>query len=415
MDIPEIFPTIISQVTSDLAESVDCAWAVGFGPGLLPLCAVGAHPDLRRCAGYLSAEFSEQRQVNGELRLSDFMSRQAWTPSIMCPIRLRGENLAILAFGPKKKKGQAYTASDRDLISAFAAHVSALMSNNTLATIIGKKIEKALRSKAELESARQVQSRFFPLQRPAIKGLDYWGECQRVGEVGGDFFDFIASESSSLLLSVGNVSGKSIPGAIIAAGLQASLRALGHGGRLDVAALLGELNHLVWRVSPDDFFATMFCARVDSARRELQYANAGHEPPLLIHKNCAPVRLETTGTVLGLSRRSAYRQATIRLEAGDVLVAATDGMTEVLDQAEPEGYEETVLKAIRNHPDGSSSDLVEHILQAVSTLAQNTEAENDRTVVVVRFTGAAMAAFVSIPLYNRAIAYAVASKAVAAA
>jgi phosphoserine phosphatase RsbU/P len=414
MDTLEILPTIISQMTSDLAECVDCAWAVGFGPGLLPLCTVGVHPDLRQCAGYLSAEFSEQRRDDGELSFSECMSRQAWAPSIVCPIRVRGENLAVLAFGPKKK-ARAYTASDRDLISAFVAHVSTLMSNSRLAAIIGKKIEKAWRSEADLESARQVQSRFFPLQRPAIKGLDYCGESQRVGEVGGDFFDFIASASSSLLFSVGAVSSKSIPAAIVTAGLQASLRALGHSGRLDIAALLGELNHLVWQVSPDNFFATMFCARIDGARRELRYANAGHEPPLLIRRNCVPIRLETTGTVLGLSTRSAYGEASIRLEAGDVLVAATDGITEVLDQAEPEGYERTVLKALRNHPDGSSTNLVEHILHAVSALAQDTEAENDRTVVVVRFTGAAMGACVTIPLYNQAIAYAVASKAVAAA
>jgi phosphoserine phosphatase RsbU/P len=414
MDTLEILPTIISQVTSDLAESVDCAWAVGFGPGLLPLCTVGAPPDLCRCAGYLSAEFSEQLQDNGEFRLYDLMSRQAWAPSIVCPIRVRGEDLAVLMFGPKKR-GQAYTASDRDLISAFVAHVSTLMSNNRLAAIIGKKIENAQRSKADLESARQVQSRFFPLQRPAIRGLDYCGECQRMGEVGGDFFDFIASASSSLLLSVGEVSGKSIPAAIITAGLQASLRALGHDGRLDIAVLLGELNHLVWRVSPDNFFATMFCASVDSARRELHYSNAGHEPPLLIRKSRAPIRLETTGTVLGLSTRSVYGEAAIRLEPGDVLVAATNGITELLDQAEPEGYEQTVLKVVRDHPDGSSSDLVERILHAVSALAQDTEPENDRTVVVVRFTGAAVGACVSIPLYNKAIAYAVASKAVAAA
>jgi phosphoserine phosphatase RsbU/P len=273
----------------------------------------------------------------------------------------------LIAFGPAKG-GKPYAQGDRDLIVKLAAHVSALIG-----------------TREELASARQVQQRFFPGRLQPIRGLDYYGECREAGEVSGDFFDFVAPDRSCLLLSIGDVSAKGIPAAIVMAGLQASLRALGPGSRNRISTLVRDLNRVVCQLSPDRFYTTMFYARVDSARRELHYVNAGHEPPLIVRKrNNAVVELGATGTVLGLSPRTAYEQRTVPLEPGDVLVAVTEGVAEALCARGPGAHRKVVIEAVRDQPGAPSSEVAGRIIGAVEASAGGAAAEDDRAVVVVR-------------------------------
>jgi phosphoserine phosphatase RsbU/P len=410
LNVFDVLPAMISQLTSDLAECVECEWALGLGPGLLPLSIQGQHHDLDRCIADISAVLSEEPQARGALSAPEPLHPDNWAPRITCPIRRNGELVAVVALGPKKS-GDAYSAGDRDFITGFTEHFSRLMTDNSLTTAVCKDIEQLRHAQAELESAREVQHRFLTFPLPPIKGLDYYGECHPVGEVGSDFFDFTVPDSSSLLLSIGDVSGKGVPAAIVMAGLQASVRALGLGPRNEICALVRDLNRMVCRLSPDNFYATMFYARIDSVRRQMQYVNAGHEPPLLVRKrNQAVVRLESTGTVVGLSTRSGYSQRTIPIEPGDVLVAATDGVMEALYAEGRDVHEQVVFSAVRDHPGASSSDLAAHIFRAATTHGDTsthcTTPSDDRTVVVVRFVDTGMFAFPGKPAKSHALAHA---------
>ena len=350
--ILETLPGILSQFTSDLAERVDCLWAVvvtRVGSQFLPLYIYGEPPSLDLCLSSLSAALSGEPEPPSPC-----------VPQIVCPIRIAGEDLALIAFGPSKG-GKPYAQGDRDLIVKLAAHVSALIG-----------------TREELASARHFQQH-FPGRLQPIRGLDYYGECREAGEVGADFFDFIAPDRCCLLLSIGDVSAKGISSAIVMAGLQASLRALGPGSRNRISTLVRDLNRVVCQLSPDRFYTTMFYALVDSARRELHYVNAGHEPPLIVRKrNNAVVELRATGTVLGLSPRTAYEQRTIPLEPGDVLVAVTEGVADALCARGPGAHRQVVIEAVREHPGASSSEVAARIIGSVEA------AQDDRAVVVVR-------------------------------
>jgi hypothetical protein len=409
--IIEVFPVIIAQVTMDLAECVDCAWAVvmsGYGPSLIPLYTFGQHPDLQRCVAHSANVLSEQVLASDAGIPFEHSGREDWVPRFICPLRLHGEIFALLVFGPKNS-GAGYTARDRDLITGSVAHATFLMSDERMAARIGTAMAQLQRTKLELDSARDVQSRCFPQTLPPISGLDYYGECQPMGEVGGDFFDFVTDQESSLVVSIGDVSGKGIPSAIIMAGVQATLRVLGltNGGR--ISDLVRELNGMVWRTSPVNFYATLFYARIDSARRELHYVNAGHDRAILIRERSERVlNLESTGTVLGLCARTSYEQRTIPLVPGDVLVAVTDGITEVED---PHGRmldQKLVFEAVRSHPGVSSSDLAGHIIHAVDTFTRGASPVDDRTIIVVRLLDAMSESLVisPAPIKNRAFAHA---------
>jgi sigma-B regulation protein RsbU (phosphoserine phosphatase) len=194
-------------------------------------------------------------------------------------------------------------------------------------------------------------------------GLDYYGEARPAQETGRDFFDFLSMGCENLVCSIGRISGSGIGASFAMASLQAFLRGLTRHHRGTAAEIVSELNRTVCEISPDSFYTSLFYAWIDPARGELDYVNAGHEPVLLLSGADARVRrLENTGTVLGLSPRMRYRQRTVALEPGDLLLAATDGVTGAIREHEIVGI---LYDAWQSRP----VDLVMRVLNAASGAA----------------------------------------------
>jgi sigma-B regulation protein RsbU (phosphoserine phosphatase) len=235
-----------------------------------------------------------------------------------------------------------------------------------------------------------LRSRFFPGQLPRIQGLDYYGECRPAQDVGGDFYDFVPLEPHGLAVSVGDVSGNGLGAGIPMPGLQALLRGLAAHGRNEIGRVVRELNHAIWQTSAANFYATLFYAYLDPARWQLQYVSAGHESALLIRRRTGRIhRLDSTGTVLGLSDRTVYGHRTLPLEPGDLLIACTDGITDARNAEGHEFSEKGILEVVERHSGARACDLGADMLQAVDRYAGPCEPADDRTAVVVRFKGAA--------------------------
>lgn len=242
---------------------------------------------------------------------------------------------------------------------------------------------------ANLDAARGILEHILPGHLPRIRGLDYHGECRAAGAVGRDFFDFPSPSEQGLGVAVGDLSALGAGSAIMLSGMQALLRGLTSHGCGDISGMVEELNRALHRTSPGDFYATLFYAHVDPVRRELHYVNAGHEPALLIRQAGRVYQLGSTGTVLGLTSRSAYGRRTVPLEPGDVLVAYTDGVAEAADAEGREFGSHGVLRVVRGHPFAKAADLARGILTAADRFTADSVPADDRTVAVVRFTGEA--------------------------
>jgi phosphoserine phosphatase RsbU/P len=238
----------------------------------------------------------------------------------------------------------------------------------------------------DLETAECIQSRLFPSRMPHLDGLDYHGECRPAGRLGGDFFDFVLLPENVLAASIGDVSGHGISAAIMMSGMQAFLRGLtAHRGGL-ATRVVDELNQAVYQTSPDNFYATLFYAQIEAARHEMRYVSAGHEPALLIRAKTGEVQsLDSTGTVLGLTPRSVYRQRIISIEPGDVFVAFTDGITDTVD---PEGNElgqQGLIRILKDCAHARASDIASRIVAEVDRFSDYQKPMDDRTTVVIRF------------------------------
>jgi sigma-B regulation protein RsbU (phosphoserine phosphatase) len=146
---------------------------------------------------------------------------------------------------------------------------------------------------------------------------------------------------------------------------------------------MGSLNYQLFRCTPPEKYATMFIGCYDEAARELTYCNAGHLPPILLGANGGFIRLDTSGTVVGLFDGVAYGESTIIMQPGDLFVAFSDGVTEPENDSGEFG-EERLIALIQEHRHQPLSRIGEIITGSVADWIGDAEQPDDVTVVLVR-------------------------------
>jgi phosphoserine phosphatase RsbU/P len=171
------------------------------------------------------------------------------------------------------------------------------------------------------------------------------------------------------------------------ASLEASLRAEAVRGTDDLAALVQNVNRLVYDATAENRYATFFYAQYDPSTRRLSYVNAGHNPPMLFRKGGSgwqTERLEASGTVVGLLPQSPYRQAALALKAGDLLIIYTDGVSEAMNPADEEWGEERMIEAIERCDGLRAAETIEQLMRAADDFASGAKQHDDMTLVVLR-------------------------------
>jgi sigma-B regulation protein RsbU (phosphoserine phosphatase) len=270
------------------------------------------------------------------------------------------------------------------------------------------------RMESELAIAYEVQNQLFPHKLPELTSLDVYGVCRPARSVSGDYYDFIPLGSDSLVLAVGDISGKGISAALLMAAAHAFVRAysqepdtvstsvaLGAGtltkvdqrmyfrgggatqSRLSPGTLMTTLNYQLFRCSAPEKYATMFLGCYNAAARELTYCNAGHLPPIMLGENGSVSRLDTSGTVVGLFDGAIYEESAIMMRPGDLFVAFSDGVTEPENESGEFG-EERLIALIREHRDQPLSRIGDLIASSVADWIGDAEQPDDITVVLAR-------------------------------
>jgi sigma-B regulation protein RsbU (phosphoserine phosphatase) len=180
----------------------------------------------------------------------------------------------------------------------------------------------------EIEAAFQVQQRLFPSTLPSIPGFDYAGVCRPASGVSGDYYDFLALPAGRLGLLLADVSGKGMPAALLAASLQAAIRAYAPAAGRNSGEVLARINRLLFETTSAERFVTLFYGVYDSADRSFTWSNAGHNPPLWIGGASTCTRLDSLTPPAGMMSEIPTVQRDIKIEAGDRLCLFTDGIAE---------------------------------------------------------------------------------------
>jgi phosphoserine phosphatase RsbU/P len=305
---------------------------------------------------------------------------------LLLPLAVRDKLLGFISLGAKRSE-EPYTGSDVRLLKSVAAQTGLALENANLLRTVADEVAQRERLNREVEIAREVQERLFPQKLPIIRGLDYAGHCRPALGVGGDYYDFLALPEGNLGIAIGDVSGKGIAAALMMASLQASLRSEATRAPENLAAAVGNVNRLVYEASSANRYATFFYGQYDPAQTRFDYVNAGHNPPMLFHhdgQNVTVTRLESGGTVVGLLESARYDQGSVRLAAGDVLVAFTDGISEAMNLDDEEWGEERLIEAVRVCGISSAQQLLECIFDTATRFAGTAPQHDDMTLVVVR-------------------------------
>ena len=315
---------------------------------------------------------------------------EALNPELLLPLSLNEKLLGIMTLGAKQSE-EPFSRTDIRLLDSVAAQTGLALENGRLTAAITAEVAAREKHRRELEIAHDVQQRLFPQDYPPIAGLDYAGACRPALGVGGDYYDFVLLSPSRLGIAIGDVSGKGIPAALLMATLRAFLRGqtIQHttGSQADLTAVMANLNALVFESSAANRYATFFYGELDAASGVLTYVNGGHNPPMLFRQSshgADVVRLDAGGPVIGLMEGCRYRQGSVTVERGDVLVAYTDGISEAMNAADEEWGEERLTEGVRPKRSLPAQELIDHIMMSADDFVAGAPQHDDMTLVVVR-------------------------------
>jgi sigma-B regulation protein RsbU (phosphoserine phosphatase) len=239
------------------------------------------------------------------------------------------------------------------------------------------------RKEAELNFALEVQRALFPRKFPADGGLEFSGVCVPASGISGDYFDVIQVSGRRIAFVLADISGKGISAAILMSNSHAVLRMLAHAGH-PPREVCGQLNHHLYAITEASRFATMFYAEWSADECRLRFVNAGHNPPLLV-KAQGTERLEAGGPPLGVLRDFEFPEGAATLEAGDLLVLYSDGITEAGAAKGNDFGEARLSSVVMAHRNKTLGEIQEQVLHAVRKHSGE-EQEDDRTLLLVRAT-----------------------------
>jgi len=326
----------------------------------------------------------------------------------------QGQTIGIMSLGPKRSE-IPYSKTDLKLLQAIAVQMGMALENSRLAQSLAHEAAHREVMNRELEIAREVQERLFPQKFPRISGVDCFGYCRPARGVGGDYYDCIELSTNSarpdrtpepdsgaeavvsagravralaeqrLGIAIGDVSGKGIPAALLMASLQASLRGQAMAGVQDLAELMANVNKLVYDASQSNRYATFFYGELNTANKQFAYVNGGHNAPVILRGDQA-IRLEATGPVVGLLPGVGYTMETCQLQAGDIFVGYTDGISEAMNEQDEEWEEERFIAAAREFSHGSAKEMIEGIFRRADAFTGDAKQYDDMTLLVMKLT-----------------------------
>ena len=237
------------------------------------------------------------------------------------------------------------------------------------------------RKAAELNFAREVQTALFPTKFPDDTGLSFAAMCRPAQGISGDFYDIFRCPDGRIVVALADVSGKGVSAAILMANLQARLRV--HAERsANLSEICCTLNNDLYAVTESSKFATAFVAQWCPEKRRLDYVNAGHSTPVFIGSEDNG-DLSCGGMPLGLFPGVDYESGSVELDASNVLVVYSDGITEAADSNGEEFGAGRLTEVVKGVQEESIRDIRESILRAVEQWAGQ-EQDDDMTLVVVK-------------------------------
>jgi sigma-B regulation protein RsbU (phosphoserine phosphatase) len=280
----------------------------------------------------------------------------------------------------------AFKKNDVQILTLLASQAAVAIENARLYETISS---NEIRLEKELRFAQRVQVALLPTDLPKrIKGVDVAARFEPAYELGGDFYDFLAPEPHSLVIAVGDVSGKGVPAALYSAFAGELVRSRTFrrrytSDRSSPAGVLASMNTILHERQLEPYYCTLCYALFDFKRRTVVLANSGLPYPVRCSGETA-TQIVLPGVPLGSFGGSVYDEVTYDLTAGDVILFCSDGVFEANDARGREFGVERLSKVVLDARTQPARAIVEEVFTAVADFRGEARAKDDMTVVAIK-------------------------------
>ena len=245
------------------------------------------------------------------------------------------------------------------------------------------------RIQSELKVATDIQASLLPRVFPAFperSEFDIFASMDPAKEVGGDFYDFFFLDEDNLCFLIADVADKGVPAALYLMVAKTLLKS--EGQRLhEPDQMLTSVNHILAEDNERCMFATVFCAILNVATGELRYANAGHNPPVIIESTGLRFLAMKAELMLGPVPDTKYHTAQLQLRPGDTIFLYTDGVTEAKDPRDRQYGEQALREALRKVAGLDPTSIIHSVREDLRRHAGDAPQSDDVTMLALTFRG----------------------------
>ncbi len=395
-DLNEVLGTIV-RITPLLVGVERCAIFL-FDPATKMFAAAkayGLEPDLLDAFNRLrfhsddayafATLYREQKPLliedatQSELLRADFAATFDIRSLLLVPLISRGDVMGAMIVDQGSRQTK-FSPHEIDVLMGIATQAAVAIESTRLST----EAEEKKRMDYELQLARTIQKSFLPEACPVIAGYEICSHWQTAREVSGDFYDFIPLSGGRMGITIADVSDKGMAAALFMALSRTILRTMVIGKPTPREAV-ERANDVILADAQSDMFVTACHAALDPAHHTLTCVNAGHTPPFLYRAARKELlTLERHGIALGVMPNITLEEQTIALEAGDVIMFYTDGVTDAINAREEEFGAERLADLIRANAQSGAEEIVRAVRGAVAEFAGEGAPFDDLTMVVVK-------------------------------
>ncbi|NNF03098.1 MAG: SpoIIE family protein phosphatase [Rhodothermales bacterium] len=298
--------------------------------------------------------------------------------SILCvPLVVHSRLIGILTLY-NKKRGD-FSNEDQRLLSILAGQSAQVVER----TRLYEEEAKLANVQQELNLAYEIQMNLLPSVSPTIPGYEVSGTSIPAQSVGGDYFDYIPVEDGRMALTVGDVSGKGMPAALLMSNLQATLRSQALNGNT-ISDTIAQTNTLLCENIRKGSFVTLFFGVLNPAEHIFDFSNAGHNRPHIRRSDGSVETLDLGGLVLGFKKDIPYKQDRVTLHPGDLLFIYSDGIPEAMNANRSQFGDDTLIDLVASAKSASAEQFVKTVLERVREHAGDYPQNDDITMIAVK-------------------------------
>jgi sigma-B regulation protein RsbU (phosphoserine phosphatase) len=282
----------------------------------------------------------------------------------------------------------AFTKEHMELLTLLASQAAVAIENARLYEEVRRNEE---RIEKELRFAQRVQMALLTTEPPSgLRDADVAGRFAPAHELGGDLHDFLAPEPETLVVAVGDVSGKGAPAALYGAFVaelvrSRTLRRRYTPDRFSVSGVLQAMNTILHDRQLEEYYCTLCYAFFDFKGRTLTLSNSGLPYPIYSsERECR--QIELPGVPLGSFPGVSYDEITIPLAAGDLFVFCTDGVYDTVSEEGADFGARRVCQIVSARREGSAREIVDAVFEEVALFRGHAAQPDDMTAVAVKIT-----------------------------